>query len=110
MGNSLVMDDPNHARFDLMVDDTLVGILAYEVVPSTDCVILQHTVVKEAFGDRGWAAVLIRGALDIVRTGNLTVWPACTYVRAFIASNIDYLDLVADQDPAMSASCTTTGA
>ncbi|WP_042576108.1 GNAT family N-acetyltransferase [Rhodococcus sp. MEB064] len=109
MHNSLVSDDPSRSRFELTVDDELVGILAYEVAPGTTTVVLQHTVVREEFGDHGWAAVLVRGALDILRIGDLTVWPVCTYVRRFIGANIEYLDLVADQDPA-SLSSTTTGA
>lgn len=107
MANSEVSDDPGRSRFALTVDGALVGILAYDVVPGTDTVVLHHTVVKGEYGDRGWAAVLVRGALDIMRSGKLTIWPECTYVRRFIGANIDYLDMVADQDP---AKVTTTGA
>jgi predicted GNAT family acetyltransferase len=111
-----VSDDPSNSRFVLTVGDALVGILAYEVAPDSDTVVLQHTVVKEEFGDHGWAAVLVRGALDILRIGDLSIWPRCSYVRRFIGANIEYLDMVADQAPAGSVtaasppSSTTTGA
>ena len=116
MDTSLVSDDPSNSRFVLTVGDALVGILAYEVAADDDTVVLQHTVVKEEFGDHGWAAVLVRGALDILRIGDLSIWPQCSYVRRFIGANIEYLAMVADQAPAGSApagspsSSTMTGA
>lgn len=111
----VVIDNPEHSRFDLFVDDDHVGILAYRVVPGTTVVLFLHTVVTEEFGDHGWAAVLARGALDIVRTGNLQIWPVCSYVRRFIGANTDYLDLVADKepvgaDPELQVRSTITGA
>ncbi len=97
MSDSLVADNPELSRVELTVDGDLAGILAYDVVGET--VILRHTVVKEQYGDHGWAAVLVRGALDILRMGNLRVWPACAMVRRVIGAEPEYLPLVADQDP-----------
>lgn len=101
MSDSLVADNPELSRVELTVDGDLAGILAYDVIGST--VILRHTVVKEQYGDHGWAAVLVRGALDILRMGDLRVWPACAMVRRVIGAEPEYLPLVADQDPEAAA-------
>lgn len=101
MSDSLVADNPELSRVELTVDGDLAGILAYDVIGST--VILRHTVVKEQYGDHGWAAVLVRGALDILRMGDLRVWPACAMVRRVIGAEPEYLPLVADQDPEAEA-------
>ncbi|GGF94589.1 hypothetical protein GCM10007304_05540 [Rhodococcoides trifolii] len=102
----VVVDNPDHSRFDLWVDDHLVGILAYRIEESASMTLL-HTVVKEDFGDHGWAAVLVRGALDGLRESEVQMTPVCTYVKRFLGQNTEYLDLIArpDQD-----SSTTTGA
>lgn len=89
-----VVDNVDFSRFDLRVDDQLVGILSY-----TDCdgpaLALMHTVVKEEFGDHGWAAVLVREALEALRDNDVPVIPVCTYVQRFLANNTEFLDMVA---------------
>ena len=98
-----VIDVPDQARFELRVDERLVGILSYQ--QSCQVRSLMHTVVVEHYGDRGWAAVLVRGALDRSAAEGWTIEPVCTYVQRFLGSNTEYLDLLADQ-----SSSTITGA
>ena len=102
----VVVDNPEESRFDLWVDDHLVGILAYRTHEDATMTLL-HTVVKEDFGDHGWAAVLVRGALDGLRESEMQIVPACTYVTRFLGRNTEYLDLVAES---AQESSTTTGA
>ncbi|MGU3437858.1 GNAT family N-acetyltransferase [Actinomycetes bacterium M1A6_2h] len=98
-----MIDNPGESRFDLWVDDRLVGILAYRRGEDASMTLL-HTVVKEDFGDHGWAGVLVRGALDGLREADVCIDPVCTYVKRFLSQNTEYLDLIV-QD-----SSTTTGA
>lgn len=89
-----IEDNSAHCRFDLFVGDELVGILGYREADE-GAVAFMHTVVKEEFGDRGWAGVLVRGALEAARDREWTVVPICTYVRRWLARNPEFLDLVA---------------
>jgi predicted GNAT family acetyltransferase len=90
-----IEDNVTHNRFDLFVGDDLVGILGYRDGES-GAVAFMHTVVKEDYGDRGWAGVLVRGALNTARDRDWRIVPVCTYVRRYLARNPEFLDLVAD--------------
>lgn len=89
-----IEDNAAYGRFDLFVGDDLVGILGYREADN-EAVAFMHTVVKEEFGDRGWAGVLVRGALNTARDRGWRIVPVCTYVRRYLARNPEYLDLVA---------------
>ncbi|NLG56297.1 MAG: N-acetyltransferase [Rhodococcus sp.] len=114
----IVRDDPDHERFDLWLGDELVGILGYcaSTNGTGDCgcetgdaaqptgsgdsprgveLSLMHTVVKEEFGGRGFAAALVSRALDEIRDRGLRVRPICTYVQLFLSRYPQYDDLVA---------------
>lgn len=95
-----IEDDVDHQRFDLVVDDELVGILGYRFGEGGDSaspvVALMHTVVKEEYGDRGWAGVLVRASLNTARDRQWRIVPICTYVRRYLAQHEEFLDLVAE--------------
>ncbi|MCZ4521451.1 GNAT family N-acetyltransferase [Rhodococcus ruber] len=95
-----IEDDADHSRFDLFVDDELVGILGYRFGDGDagdSCVVaLMHTVVKEEYGDRGWAGVLVRASLNTARDRQWRIVPICTYVRRYLAQHEEFLDLIAD--------------
>ena len=97
-----VRTDPDHDRFDLWLGGELVGILGYRdeaampgavAAPGT-VLALMHTVVKEEFGGRGFAAVLVAQALDDIRGRGLLIRPVCTYVQRFLSLRPEYGDLV----------------
>jgi hypothetical protein len=99
-----VEDNPAHSRFDLWVGDELVGILGYRRLDGMDgpptagtVVALMHTVVKEEYGDRGWAAVLVHEVLEESRVRGWRLHPVCTYVRRYLGSHTEYLALLDDQ-------------
>jgi predicted GNAT family acetyltransferase len=52
-----------------------------------------HTEVDEAFQGRGLGDRLITYALDNARKRGLAVLPFCPFVRSFIQSHPDYVDL-----------------
>ena len=95
-----IEDDVDHSRFDLFVDDELVGILGYRFGDGDvgeGCVVaLMHTVVKEEYGDRGWAGVLVRASLNTARDRQWRIVPICTYVRRYLAQHEEFLDLIAE--------------
>ena len=95
-----IEDDVDHSRFDLFVDDELVGILGYRSgdgsVGDGPVVALMHTVVKEEYGDRGWAGVLVRASLNTARDRRWRIVPICTFVRRYLAEHEEFLDLVAE--------------
>ncbi|RZL74406.1 MAG: N-acetyltransferase [Rhodococcus sp. (in: high G+C Gram-positive bacteria)] len=97
-----VLDNPAHERFDLWLGDELVGILGYrdeDDIPGFtagpgEVVAFMHTVVKEDFGGRGLAAILVREALGSARRRGWKVRPICTYVQRHVASNPAHLDIL----------------
>jgi len=97
-----VLDNPAHERFDLWLGDELVGILGYrdeDDIPGFtakpgEVVAFMHTVVKEEFGGRGLAAVLVGEALGSARRRGWKVRPICTYVQRYLALNPEHLDVL----------------
>ncbi|EKT77239.1 hypothetical protein WSS_A38687 [Rhodococcus opacus M213] len=97
-----VLDNPAHERFDLWVGDELVGILGYrdeDDIPGFtakpgEVVAFMHTVVKEEFGGRGLAAILVGEALSSARRRGWKVRPICTYVQRYLALHPEHLDVL----------------
>ena len=97
-----VLDNPAHERFDLWLGDELVGILGYRdeddipgfTAESGEVVAFMHTVVKEEFGGRGLAAVLVSEALGSARRRGWKVRPICTYVQRYLALHPEHLDVL----------------
>ena len=97
-----VLDNPAHERFDLWLGGELVGILGYrdgDDIPGCtsgpgEVVAFMHTVVKEEFGGRGLAAILVAEALGSARDRGWKVRPICTYVQRYLASNPVHLDIL----------------
>lgn len=72
-------------------DDVIVGYLDYVSEPYQ--VVLTHTVIREAYSGRGYAAQLVRAVLDDIRAAGKKVVPVCSYVRHFIDENPEYADM-----------------
>ena len=80
------------SRYEIFVDDQLAGFADYRRHGSRADFV--HTEIADEFGGRGLATELIRAALDDARRRGWQVRPYCEFVKAFIAKNEDYLDLV----------------
>ena len=87
-----VKDNPDRTRYELHIDGELVGVLDYEV--HDDVVVIPHTEIERARRGHGLGAILVRGALDDVRSQGRLVLPQCWYVREFIEANTSYADLL----------------
>jgi uncharacterized protein len=92
MANANVVDNPDASRYDLLVDDKPIGLVAY--VRHGSNIELVHTEVDPGHEGQGYGSVLAQGALDAARVEGLTVWPLCPFIQAYLKRHPEYLDLV----------------
>jgi predicted GNAT family acetyltransferase len=90
--NIAVRDNPGGSRYELVLDEQVVGEIAYRLTP--DHMVLIHTEVLPSFENKGLGARLVAGALDDIRARGLRVVPFCPFVRSYIRRHPDYADLV----------------
>lgn len=89
---SEIRDNPQRSRYEIVVDGEVVGVAEY--TRQGDVITFTHTEVDPERRDGGYAAKLVRGALDDVRARGLTVVARCPYVAKFIRDHADYTDLL----------------
>ena len=77
-----VVDVPERGRFEVRVDDRVVGLASYHVDGTT--MTLPHTEVDPSVGGRGIGTALVAGVLDAARERGLTVLPYCSFIRHYI--------------------------
>ena len=94
--NATVVDVPERGRFEIRVDDKVVGLASYHVDNGT--MTLPHTEVDPSVGGRGLGSALVAGVLAAARERGLTVLPYCSFVRHYIQQHPEELDLVAEDD------------
>jgi len=87
-----IADAPERERYEIHVDGELAGFAEYKTRPGIIAFI--HTEVDEGFQGRGLGDRLIAHALDDARKRGTAVLPFCPFVRSFIQSHPDYVDLV----------------
>jgi predicted GNAT family acetyltransferase len=90
--NIAVQDNPGESRYELLLDEHVVGEILYRLAP--DRVVLLHTEVLPSLENKGLGARLVAGALDDIRGRGLHVVPFCPFVRSYIRRHPDYADLV----------------
>ena len=90
----VVADAPERQRFEAQLDGTFVGVLVYAVADGR--IDLIHTEVFPEFEGHGIAAALTRFALDDARRRGLRVIPSCPYVRRYLESHPEDLDIVVE--------------
>jgi predicted GNAT family acetyltransferase len=91
-----VVDVPEKGRFEVLLDDRLVGLASYHVDGTT--MTLPHTEIDPGVGGRGLGTVLVGGVLDAARERGLHVLPYCSFVRHYIQQHPEAVDLVAEED------------
>jgi predicted GNAT family acetyltransferase len=87
-----VVDAPERARFEIIVDERLAGFAQYS--RSEDEISLTHTEIDPAFEGQGLGSTLARAVLDAAREAKLAVLPYCPFIRRWLAKHHDYVDLV----------------
>ena len=96
----IVTDAPERLRYEAHIDSALAGILEYKV--KHDRIALIHTEVRPEFEGHGIAAAITKFALDDARTRGLRVIAICPYVRRYLETHPEDLDIVIS--PASSSS------
>jgi predicted GNAT family acetyltransferase len=91
-----VVDVPDRARFELWIEDELVGWATYHV--SDGAVTLPLTEVDPTQHGRGLGTILVRGVLAALRQRRLRVLPYCPFVRHYLLTHPDELHLVSAAD------------
>ena len=91
-----VVDVPEKGRFEIRLDDRVVGLASYHVEGTT--MTLPHTEVDPSVGGRGIGTALVAGVLAAARERGLTVLPYCSFIRHYIQQHPDQIDLVAAED------------
>jgi predicted GNAT family acetyltransferase len=91
-----VVDVPEKGRFEVRLDDRVVGLASYHIDGTT--MTLPHTEVDPSVGGRGIGTALVAGVLDVARERGLHVLPYCSFVRHYIQQHPETVDLVAHDD------------
>ena len=86
-----VRNNEDLRRYELVVDEAVVGIADYHV--EGDTMVFPHTEITPRLRGQGYGEQLVRGALDDVRRRKSKVRPLCWFVDEFIDNNPDYADL-----------------
>lgn len=96
-----VTRDPDRERFELRQDGAFIGFLGYaqDTVPGPDgedtvVLRLQHTIINEAYGRRGYARALVTMVLDRLRAEGDRIVPECSYVEDYLRRYPEYQDMV----------------
>ena len=86
-----VIDHPDDQRYELHLDGERVGLADYSL--SSDVMTIPHVETEPVHRGKNFAARLMAGVLDDVRSRNLTVRPLCSYADAYMRRNPDTEDL-----------------
>ncbi|MCW2607838.1 MAG: acetyltransferase [Frankiales bacterium] len=98
MADPEVVHDEASSRFVAQVDGAEAGYAEY--AREGGSLRFTHTVVDPAFEGRGVGSLLVRTALAAAREQGDAVLPQCSFVRSYLASHPDLVDLVpADERP-----------
>lgn len=84
--------DASRGRYSLWHGSTFVGFLGYH--EEDGIATIQHTIVNEEFGRRGYARALVTLVLDKFRDEGLKIIPECSYVQDYLHRYPEYNDMV----------------
>ncbi|MGH3647716.1 MAG: GNAT family N-acetyltransferase [Micromonosporaceae bacterium] len=89
---TVVRNNPQRHRYEILVDDTLAGFAAYRA--GAGVVTFTHTEIDPAYKGQRLGSRLARGALDDVRAGGLRAVPVCPFITGYLERHPEYADLV----------------
>lgn len=89
-----ILDHPEDEYYEITSGDERVGMLVYHVIGSQ--LTITHTWIAESHRGQGLASLLIRHALDDIRTKGVEVSNYCPIVASYIEKNPEYGDLLHD--------------
>jgi uncharacterized protein len=85
-------DDPEQRRFILVRDGEPAGKADYRIRDGRT--VITHSEVDPKFRGQGLGNELARQTLDLLRSRNARVVPACPFFAKFVAEHAEYADLV----------------
>ena len=88
-------DDQTAGRLEMLVGGRRAGYVAYRRRPGA--IAFTHTEIEPEFEGKGLGGTLVREALSRARAEGLAVLPFCPFVRSYIESHPDQLDLVPER-------------
>ena len=91
-----VTDNPSASRFEITVDEELVGYLDYREHHGEYA--LPHTRVFSRFEGRGHGSTLVVRALEAIRERRGTVLPYCPFVPKVIREHPELIELVPESE------------
>ena len=91
----MIIDNPEHHRYEIRVDDELAGFVQYR--RREGLIALIHTEIDTRFEGRGLASQLIAAVLDEARAAGVWVFPFCPFVNGYISRHPEYADLVPEE-------------
>lgn len=101
MSSPEVVHEEEATRFVVRVDGAEAGSAEYVREPG-GALRFTHTVVDPAYEGQGLGSLLVRTALGAAREQGAAVLPQCSFVRSYLASHPDLVDLVPEAERARS--------
>ncbi|GAA4589832.1 putative GNAT family acetyltransferase [Actinoplanes octamycinicus] len=95
MSDYPVQDNAGAHRFELLVDGAVAALASYRL-RGPDVVTVLHTETHPDMRGRGLAGELARQTLDLIRSRDQRIIPACPFFAHYITEHPEYADLVAD--------------
>jgi predicted GNAT family acetyltransferase len=87
-----VTGSAERSRYEITVDGTLAGFAQYRDMGETR--VFTHTEVFPEHEGKGLGSVLVKAALDDVRSHGLALVALCSFVDRYMRENPGYGDLV----------------
>jgi uncharacterized protein len=89
-----VRDNPEHHRFDLLVDGEPAGLAAYRLREGV--VVITHSEVDERFQGQGLGNELASRTLNLLRERGDKVLPLCPFFARYVGKHHEWDDIVAE--------------
>jgi hypothetical protein len=93
-----VQDNPAASRFEISIDDELVGYLEYQEDDGEYAI--PHTRIFPKFRHRGLGATLVLNSLETIRERRGTVLPYCSFVPKIMRDHPELAELVPESERA----------
>jgi predicted GNAT family acetyltransferase len=93
MSDPVVADAPDRSRYELTVDDHVVGFVVYQ--RHGDVLDLVHTEIEGGHEGEGLGSKLAAGVLDDVRRRGLRAIPSCPFIAGWVQKHPGYEDVLA---------------
>lgn len=88
MSDVTVICNEDKNRYEAHINGELAGFTEY--IPGEGFAVMPHTEVFEQFEGKGVGSKLARGALDHLKSQNLSVQATCPFIHSWIRRHEDY--------------------